>query len=154
MNRSTKRQRGRAVPAPTTLPTNLTDDSRLSRPQSALWLTKNGASVSAQRLAIMASSGEGPPYCILFGRAVYLVADLRAWLAKLTAVTFTSAADRFEHQRRVKRQRCKDDVSERDNRIPTSANNPSNFLQEQSLPLDDSGSSPSTSPVPVHGGVQ
>ena len=71
-----KRPLGRAVPA--SLPAKLTDETLLSRPETALWLSGNGAPVCGHRLAILATTGAGPPYCVVFGRARYRVADLKA----------------------------------------------------------------------------
>jgi hypothetical protein len=121
MNRADKRVRGRAVHIPT-LPAKLSDESRLSRPEAALWLADNGAPVAPQRLAILATTGGGPPYSIVFGKARYRVADLREWLAKLTSATFTSAAERLEHQRRVKQRR--NPMSDRDNSTLSTTTNP------------------------------
>jgi hypothetical protein len=131
MKRSIKRPLGRAVP-PSTLPPKLTDDTLLSRPETALWLSDNGAPVSGQRLAILATTGAGPPYCVVFGKARYRVADLKVWLAGLTSVTYTSAAARLEHQRRARQERP-------------------HLPKQTSPPPDGSGSSPSTDEPDIEG---
>jgi hypothetical protein len=126
MHRANKRVRRRTVHIPT-LPAGLSDASLLSRRQAALWLSENGAPVAPQRLAILATTGNGPSYCLLFGKARYRVADLRDWLDRLTGARFTSAADRFEHQRRVKQQGrtgSTKDMFEDDNNAPSTATNP------------------------------
>jgi hypothetical protein len=83
------------------LPAELTDGALLSRGQAALWLSANGFPIATHRLAIMATTGAGPRYCIILGKARYTVTNLRAWVAELTATTFTSAADRFAYKRRT-----------------------------------------------------
>jgi hypothetical protein len=87
-----------------TLPADLTGDTLLSRVQAALWLSAHGVPIASHRLAIMATTGAGPRYCIILRKARYRVTDLRAWVAGLTATTFASSADRFEYQRRAKQQ--------------------------------------------------
>jgi hypothetical protein len=106
MKRSTKRRRVRAVPASSSmLPADLTDDALLSRPEAAFWLTRAGARITAHRLAVLATLGSGPAYTVVFNRAKYRIPHLKAWFGELTAVTFTSAAARFEHQRRARQER-------------------------------------------------
>jgi len=52
----------------------------LTRPLAAERLTARGLKTTTQSLADQAHNGGGPKYGIVRGRAIYLEADLDAWL--------------------------------------------------------------------------
>ena len=53
----------------------------LTRQRASEYLTDKGLPTTAQGLADQASDGKGPKYGLVRGRALYVQADLDAWLA-------------------------------------------------------------------------
>jgi hypothetical protein len=51
----------------------------LTRDEAAQWLRENYGTGSSARLACLATAGTGPAYRLNGNRAVYEIADLKAW---------------------------------------------------------------------------
>lgn len=62
-----------------------------TRLRATQFLAEQGLPVSAKTLGHMASRGEGPPYAVINGRAVYRVDELERWV--------TEAVDRNTRRR-------------------------------------------------------
>jgi hypothetical protein len=64
---------------------DLDPDTRLNRKDLAAALEARGLTISTATLARRASRGEGPPYTLFCGRAVYRWEDALAWAAATLA---------------------------------------------------------------------
>ena len=51
-----------------------------TRERATQFLAEKGLPVSAKTLGHWASRGDGPPYALINGRAVYKVAELERWV--------------------------------------------------------------------------
>jgi hypothetical protein len=80
--------------APTALPSNITDDRRLSRRQATAYLREHeGLPVGDHTLDRLASVGGGPRFALVGRSTIYPVKDLREWAREQTAVTYASRAE-------------------------------------------------------------
>ncbi len=67
---------------------------RLNRHEAAKFLTEAGLPIAATTLAKRAVQGNGPPYSIWNGRALYRVGDLIAWAQHHIGPDFANTAER------------------------------------------------------------
>jgi hypothetical protein len=73
--------------------------SRLSRREAAQFLTDAGLPIAATTLAKKAVQGNGPPFEIWNGKAIYDVVDLLAWAEAQLGPKLRSTAEREEVSR-------------------------------------------------------
>jgi hypothetical protein len=82
---------------PNTAETAMLDSNlrrRLNRQEAAQFLTKRGLPIAATTLAKKAVQGNGPPYCVWNGRAMYAANTLLEWAEAQLGPRLTSTAQR------------------------------------------------------------
>jgi hypothetical protein len=73
--------------------------AQLSRSAAAQFLTEKGLSIAATTLAKKAVQGNGPPYRVWNGRAMYAADALLEWAEAQLGPTLTSTAQRQKGSR-------------------------------------------------------
>ena len=66
----------------------------LSRRQASSYCQDQGLPVTVPGLAKMAVRGDGPPFHLAFGRALYAVDRLETWIAEMLGEAFRSTSAR------------------------------------------------------------